>query len=228
MPANETPALANANKGIIKNATYGLIACSSLINKHVEKDNSNLIVSEILFSDISPYEKYSSFAKLDMSLGNYAANLYYDYLTEAEQSQPNIIISRLGKHYKSKSFRKILENIKELPNNKKEISNIITLKAIALFGLNQDAKAIETLKKAMDLAATNEQEITIKDYMSYVDNFNKNKKILGELMPKFSNNFLSGELILEADISLFDPNMQSHSNFYVAIDLTENISNYMF
>ena len=32
-PSNETPALANANMGIIINATYGLIACSSLINK---------------------------------------------------------------------------------------------------------------------------------------------------------------------------------------------------
>ena len=31
-PCNETPALANANKGIIIKATYGLMACSSLIN----------------------------------------------------------------------------------------------------------------------------------------------------------------------------------------------------
>ena len=219
--AIEFPILMFSHASLVKDEELSGF-CSSLIKKHVEKDNSNLIVSEILFSDISPYEKYSSFVKLDMSLGNYAANLYYDYLTEAEQSQPNIIISRLGKYYKSKSFRKILENIKELPKNKKEISNIITLKAIALFGLNQDTKAIETLKKAMDLAATKEQEITIKDYMSYVENFNKNKKILGELMPKFSNNFLSGELILETDISLFDHNMQSHSNLYFAINLTEN------
>ena len=32
-PSNETPALANANIGIIIKATYGLIACSILINK---------------------------------------------------------------------------------------------------------------------------------------------------------------------------------------------------
>ena len=32
-PSNETPALANANIGIIMKATYGLIACSNLINK---------------------------------------------------------------------------------------------------------------------------------------------------------------------------------------------------
>ena len=31
IPFNETPALANANKGIIPKATYGLIACSILI-----------------------------------------------------------------------------------------------------------------------------------------------------------------------------------------------------
>ena len=32
-PSKDTPALAKANKGIIMNATYGLIECSSLINK---------------------------------------------------------------------------------------------------------------------------------------------------------------------------------------------------
>ena len=32
-PSKETPALAKANVGIIIKATYGLIACSSLINK---------------------------------------------------------------------------------------------------------------------------------------------------------------------------------------------------
>ena len=31
-PSKETPALANANNGIIPKATYGLIACSSFIN----------------------------------------------------------------------------------------------------------------------------------------------------------------------------------------------------
>ena len=31
-PSRDTPALAKANKGIIPNATYGLIACSILIN----------------------------------------------------------------------------------------------------------------------------------------------------------------------------------------------------
>ena len=33
IPSSETPALANANNGIIAKATYGLIACSTLINK---------------------------------------------------------------------------------------------------------------------------------------------------------------------------------------------------
>ena len=32
-PSSDTPAFANANKGIIPKATYGLIACSTLINK---------------------------------------------------------------------------------------------------------------------------------------------------------------------------------------------------
>ena len=32
-PSKETPALANANMGIIMKATYGLIECSNLINK---------------------------------------------------------------------------------------------------------------------------------------------------------------------------------------------------
>ena len=38
-PSNETPAFANANKGIIPNATYGLIACSILIN------NENFLIN---------------------------------------------------------------------------------------------------------------------------------------------------------------------------------------
>ena len=32
-PSRDTPAFANANKGIIPKATYGLIACSIFINK---------------------------------------------------------------------------------------------------------------------------------------------------------------------------------------------------
>ena len=32
-PSRETPAFANANRGIIPKATYGLIACSIFINK---------------------------------------------------------------------------------------------------------------------------------------------------------------------------------------------------
>ena len=33
IPSKETPAFANANSGIIPNATYGLIACSTFTNK---------------------------------------------------------------------------------------------------------------------------------------------------------------------------------------------------
>ncbi|MED5453491.1 MAG: hypothetical protein VX961_03075, partial [Verrucomicrobiota bacterium] len=45
--------------------------CSRLINSYVEKDNSNLPVSQILFSKKTPYEKYSSLTKLNTSLGRY-------------------------------------------------------------------------------------------------------------------------------------------------------------
>ena len=196
--------------------------CSRLINSYVEKDNSNLPVSQILFSKKTPYEKYSSLTRLNTSLGRYAANLYYDYLTEAEQTEPDIIISRLGKHYKSQQFEEILKDIKDLPDDNKDASNIVTLKAMALFALNEDVKAIETLKEAMELAASKEQKTIIKDYASYVDNFDENKKILGELLPKFSNTFLGGELTLEVDLSLLDPNRGSKSNVYIAINLTEN------
>ena len=196
--------------------------CSRLINSYVEKDNSNLPVSQILFSKKTPYEKYSSLTRLNTSLGRYTANLYYDYLTEAEQTEPAIIISRLGKHYKSQQFEEILKDIKDLPDDNKGASNIVTLKAMALFALNEDVKAIETLKKAMGLAASTEQKTIIKDYASYVDNFDENKKSLGELLPKFSNTFLGGELTLEVDLSLLDPNRGSKSNVYIAINLTEN------
>ena len=196
--------------------------CSRLINSYVEKDNSNLPVSQILFSKKTPYEKYSSLTRLNTSLGRYAANLYYDYLTEAEQTEPDIIISRLGKHYKSQQFEEILKDIKDLPDDNKDASNIVTLKAMALFALNEDVKAIETLKEAMELAASKEQKTIIKDYASYVDNFDENKKSLGELLPKFSNTFLGGELTLEVDLSLLDPNRGSKSNVYIAINLTEN------
>ena len=217
----EFPILMFSHASLVKDEELSTF-CASLINNYVEKDNSNLIVTKILFSENLPYQKYISFAKLDTSLGNFAANLYYDYLTEAEQAQPEIIISRLEEHYKSKQFEKILRDIKELPEEKKGISNIMTLKALALFGLKQDENAIETLKKTMDLVVSKEQEIIIKDFISYIKNFNENKKTLGELLPKFSNNFLSGELVLEADISFSDPSKQSKSNIYIAINLTEN------
>jgi len=217
----EFPILMFAHASLVKDEELSTF-CTRLINNYVEKENSNLIVSKILFSEKSPYEKYSSFDKLGTDLGDYAANLYFDYLTEAERSQPDIIISRLGEHYKRKNFEKILRDIKHLPEEKQGVLNIITLKALAFFGLKQDANAIETLKKAMDLAASKEQELFIEDYIFHINNFNENKKNLGELLPKFSNNFLSGELVLEADISLLDPNMQSNSNMYIAINLTEN------
>ena len=217
----EFPILMFSHASLVKDEELSAF-CERLINNYVEKENSNLVVSKILFSEKSPYEKYSSFNKLGTDLGDYAANIYFDYLTEAEQYQPEIIISRLGEHYKSKNFQRILRDIEELPKEDQGISNIITLKALAFFGLKQDANAIETLKKAMDLAVSKEQEIFIKDCIFHINYFTENKKNLGELLPKFSNNFLSGELVLEADISLLDPNIQSKTNMYIAINLTEN------
>lgn len=196
--------------------------CTVFINKHVESNRSYKPITDLLLSEKPPYEKYIGFSQLKSELGQFARDLYFDYLTEVEKSETKIVISQLNGHFERREFEVILKDIESLPTEKKNSANLWVLKAMALFALEQDQKAIKSLKRAMELVEFDSQKKVLEKYIQSYSQFGENKKVMGEIIPKFANTFLGGDLLFEGDVQIAAEKGVQATTVYLAMDLSRH------
>ena len=67
----------------------------NIILQQLEKNGEYKEEVDVLLSDKTPFQKYLNWHQVNTELGDFMMNLYYDYLSEAEKSKPDIIISKL-------------------------------------------------------------------------------------------------------------------------------------
>ena len=90
----EFPVMAYAHSKLAEDNELNRFAKNVILNQ-VEKNDEYKTAVDLLMSDKTPFEKYVEWHQLKTKLGDFMMNLYFDYLSEEEKSQPDIIISRL-------------------------------------------------------------------------------------------------------------------------------------
>lgn len=194
----------------------------NIILQQLEKNGEYKEEVDVLLSDKTPFQKYLNWHQVNTKLGDFMMNLYYDYLSEAEKSKPDIIISRLNSYYDKKEFIQLLEKLEDLPEDKKNRVNLLTIKGMALFALKKDHEAKVVMDKAAQIALNKNQKDSILRYKNQIENFEKNKNSYSNIIPEFANTFLGGELMLEVDVVIQEMNNSQIGGAYLAMDLSSN------
>ena len=194
----------------------------NVILKQVEKNDEYKTAVDLLLSDKTPFEKYVEWHQLKTKLGGFMMNLYFDYLSEAEKSLPDIIISRLKDRFDQKDFIELLTELEGLPKDKKNSVSLLVLKGMVLFALKKDQAAIKVMDQSVQVAAKKSDKVAIRKYIQTMKNFDENKKIYGTIIPEFANTFLGGELRFEADLSIQEIKEAPFGSAYLAMDLSKN------
>jgi len=149
-------------------------------------------------------------------------NLYYDYLSEAEKSQPDIIISRLKGRFDQRDFIELLTELDGLPKDKKNSASLLVLKGMALFALKKDQAAIKVMDQSVQFAGKKSEEAAILKYIKTIKNFDENKETYSTIIPEFANTFLGGQLRLEVDVLMQEIKEAPFGSAYLAMDLSKN------
>ena len=103
-------------------------------------------------------------------------NLYFDYLSEEEKSQPDIIISRLKGRFDQRDFIELLAELDGLPKDKKNSVSLLVLKGMALFALKKDQAAIKVMDQSVQIAGKKSDKLAVQKYIQKMENFDENKK----------------------------------------------------
>ena len=194
----------------------------NIILQQLEKNGAYKEEVDVLMSDKTPFQKYLNWHQVNTELGDFMMSLYYDYLSEAEKSKPDIIISRLNSYFDKKEFIQLLEKLEDLPEDKKNSANLLTIKGMALFALKKDEDAKLVMDKAAQIALNKNQKDSILRYKKQIENFEKDKKSYSNIIPEFANTFLGGELMLEVDVVIQEMNNSQIGGAYLAMDLSSN------
>ena len=194
----------------------------NVILKQVEKNDEYKTAVDLLLSDKTPFEKYVEWHQLKTKLGGFMMNLYFDYLSEAEKSQPDIIISRLKGRFDQRDFIELLAELDGLPKDKKNSVSLLVLKGMALFALKKDQAAIKVMDQSVQIAGKKSDKLAVQKYIQKMENFDKNKKTYSTIIPEFANTFLGGQLRLEADVLMQEIKEAPFGSAYLAMDLSKN------
>lgn len=194
----------------------------NVILNQVKKSDEHKIAVDLLMSDKTPFEKYVGWHQLKTKLGGFMMNLYFDYLSEAEKSQPDIIISQLKDRFDQQDFIELLTDLDDLPKNKKNSANLLVLKGMTLFALKKDQAAIKVMDQSVQIADNKSDKIAIKKYIQTINNFDENKKNYTTIIPEFANTFLGAQLRLEVDVLMQEIKEAPFGRVYLAMDLSEN------
>jgi len=194
----------------------------NVILKQVEKNDEYKTAVDLLLSDKTPFEKYVEWHQLKTKLGGFMMNLYFDYLSEEEKSQPDIIISRLKGRFDQRDFIELLAELDGLPKDKKNSVSLLVLKGMALFALKKDQAAIKVMDQSVQIAGKKSDKLAVQKYIQKMENFDKNKKTYSTIIPEFANTFLGGQLRLEADVLMQEIKEAPFGSAYLAMDLSKN------
>ena len=194
----------------------------NVILKQVEKNDEYKTAVDLLLSDKTPFEKYVEWHQLKTKLGGFMMNLYFDYLSEEEKSQPDIIISRLKGRFDQRDFIELLAELDGLPKDKKNSVSLLVLKGMALFALKKDQAAIKVMDQSVQIAGKKSDKLAVQKYIQKMENFDENKKTYSTIIPEFANTFLGGQLRLEADVLMQEIKEAPFGSAYLAMDLSKN------
>ena len=194
----------------------------NIIFQQVEKNDEYKAAVDLLLSDRTPFQKYVEWHQIKTKLGGFMMNLYYDYLSEAEKSQPDIIISRLKGRFDQRDFIELLTELDGLPKDKKNSASLLVLKVMALFALKKDQAAIKVMDQSVQFAGKKSEEAAILKYIKTIKNFDENKETYSTIIPEFANTFLGGQLRLEVDVLMQEIKEAPFGSAYLAMDLSKN------
>ncbi len=194
----------------------------NVILKQVEKNDEYKTAVDLLLSDKTPFEKYVEWHQLKTKLGGFMMNLYFDYLSEEEKSQPDIIISRLKGRFDQRDFIELLAELDGLPKDKKNSVSLLVLKGMALFALKKDQAAIKVMDQSVQIAGKKSDKLAVQKYIQKMENFDENKRTYSTIIPEFANTFLGGQLRLEADVLMQEIKEAPFGSAYLAMDLSKN------
>ena len=217
----EFPVMAYAHSKLAEDNELNRFAKNVILNQ-VEKNDEYKTAVDLLMSDKTPFEKYVEWHQLKTKLGGFMMNLYYDYLSESEKSQPDIIISRLKGRFDQRDFIELLTELDALPENKKNSASLLVLKGMTLFALKKDQAAIKVMDQSVQIAGNKSDKIAIQKYIQTINNFDENKKNYSTIIPEFSNTFLGGQLRLEVDVLMQEIKEAPFGGAYLAMDLSKN------